>query len=143
MLRKAWQVLVAVASAATMLSCATPGVTTGGGGGSASAGTTIRIGLDTGARSVSLEGSAELSLVVGVSRLSGNAFTILANGTEVRVTGSGGEARGSEVVCTSGSPIRVDGTAYRGAIEIKPSGGTLTVVNIVGVEDYLRGVVPS
>ena len=41
-------------------------------------------------------------------------------------------------------PLVFDGVAYRGEIELFPSGGgSLTVVNVVDVESYLRGVVPS
>ena len=42
------------------------------------------------------------------------------------------------------APVRVDGKAYRGRVEVfVNSRGSLTVVNIVGLEDYLRGVVPN
>jgi stage II sporulation protein D len=38
----------------------------------------------------------------------------------------------------------VNGTAYRGEIEIYPAApGSLAVVNVVGIESYLRGVVPG
>jgi stage II sporulation protein D len=41
-------------------------------------------------------------------------------------------------------PVRLNGKAYRGRIEVfVNSRGTLTVVNVVPVEDYLLGVVPK
>jgi stage II sporulation protein D len=41
-------------------------------------------------------------------------------------------------------PVRVDGKAYRGKIEVfVNSRGTLTVVNVVSLEDYMLGVVPN
>jgi stage II sporulation protein D len=41
-------------------------------------------------------------------------------------------------------PVRVNGKAYRGRIEVFINQrGTLTVVNVVSMEDYLRGVVPN
>jgi stage II sporulation protein D len=41
-------------------------------------------------------------------------------------------------------PVRVNGKAYRGRIEVFVNErGTLTVVNVVKLEDYLRGVVPN
>ncbi|MBA3632313.1 MAG: SpoIID/LytB domain-containing protein [Acidobacteria bacterium] len=41
-------------------------------------------------------------------------------------------------------PVRVNGKAYRGRIEVfVNSRGTLTVVNAVSLEDYLLGVVPN
>jgi stage II sporulation protein D len=40
--------------------------------------------------------------------------------------------------------LAVDANAYRGAIEVRPAeGGALTVVNLVGLQDYLKGVVPN
>ena len=40
--------------------------------------------------------------------------------------------------------LQVDATSYRGLVEVRPAeGGTLTVVNVVNLEDYLRGVVPN
>ncbi|CAN5341071.1 hypothetical protein BH10ACI3_BH10ACI3_22260 [soil metagenome] len=42
------------------------------------------------------------------------------------------------------NPVRLNGKAYRGKIEVfVNSRGSLTVVNVVGLEDYLLGVVPS
>ncbi len=44
----------------------------------------------------------------------------------------------------NGDALSVDGATYRGLVEVRPNdGGTLTVVNVVNVEDYLRGVVPN
>jgi len=43
-------------------------------------------------------------------------------------------------------PLAVDGVgAYRGAIEVVPSGGGLAVINDVGLQDYVKGIaeVPS
>ena len=42
------------------------------------------------------------------------------------------------------NPVRLNGKAYRGKIEVFVNGrGSLTVVNVVPLEDYLLGVVPS
>lgn len=42
------------------------------------------------------------------------------------------------------TPVRVNGKAYRGRIEVFVNDrGSLTVVNVVSMEDYLRGVVPN
>lgn len=41
-------------------------------------------------------------------------------------------------------PVKVNGKAYRGKIEVfVNSRGTLSVVNVASLEDYLRGVVPN
>ena len=144
MLKFIWRYACPLICSLTVLSCATGGVAPGyeNGGSGTTGGTIIRIGLETEARSITVEGTADIGVTVGVGRLSGSSFTFIANGNELRVTGSGSDARGATALCTSSSPIRVGGTAYRGSIEIKSSGGTLTVVNIIDVESYLRGVVP-
>ena len=40
------------------------------------------------------------------------------------------------------SPLRLDGTAYRGVLRLHRVGGSLTVVNELPLDRYLRGVVP-
>jgi stage II sporulation protein D len=62
-----------------------------------------------------------------------------------------GRASGPLVVDGKGSPVRLIGRAingisdggYRGTFVIHPAPVGLTVVNVVGLEGYLRGVVPS
>lgn len=45
---------------------------------------------------------------------------------------------------SDGAPVRFNDKPYRGSIEVFANpGGTLTVVNVVGLEDYLKGVVPN
>ena len=40
--------------------------------------------------------------------------------------------------------LQADATPYRGLLEVRPAeAATLTVVNIVNLEDYLRGVIPT
>jgi stage II sporulation protein D len=40
--------------------------------------------------------------------------------------------------------VQADGTRYRGVLEVRPAEpGRVTVVNVVNLEDYLRGVVPN
>lgn len=44
----------------------------------------------------------------------------------------------------SGEGLFVDGAPYRGVLEVRSNeSGTLTVVNVVNLEDYLKGVVPN
>jgi stage II sporulation protein D len=43
-----------------------------------------------------------------------------------------------------GAPVRFNEKSYRGRIEVFPNAqGALTVVNVLGLEDYVRGVVPN
>jgi len=44
---------------------------------------------------------------------------------------------------TPGGTIEVDGQPYRGWMEVRILGDSLKVVNQLGIEDYLRGVVPN
>ena len=55
---------------------------------------------------------------------------------------------GDELELASVSPavpaelLQADATPYRGLLEVRPAGeATLTVVNVVNLEDYLRGVI--
>ncbi|HET6201833.1 MAG TPA: SpoIID/LytB domain-containing protein [Planctomycetota bacterium] len=74
----------------------------------------------------------------------GRDFRGLLRREEDEVIFPPGELRGRslEVVSLEGAPILVDGRRYRGAIRIRilPRGG-IRVVNLLPLEDYLRGVV--
>lgn len=77
--------------------------------------------------------------------------TFNPNLREVVVNGASSAAKFSSLKSVSfGSfneravPVRLNGKAYRGRIEVfVNSRGTLTVVNVVPLEDYLLGVVPK
>jgi stage II sporulation protein D len=44
----------------------------------------------------------------------------------------------------SNAPVRLNDKPYRGRLEVFPNAqGALTVVNVIGLEDYVRGVVPN
>lgn len=70
---------------------------------------------------------------------------------EVVVNGAGDAAKYSSLKAVSfgsvderANPVRLNGKAYRGKLEVfVNSRGTLTVVNVVPLEEYLLGVVPS
>jgi stage II sporulation protein D len=44
---------------------------------------------------------------------------------------------------TDGKPVSYGGWKYRGGLELVASGGEVEVINVVGLEAYLRGVVPA
>ncbi len=50
---------------------------------------------------------------------------------------------GAPVTLLGRGPNAVRDGLFRGALEFRPDGGTLLVVNALGIDDYLRGVVPS
>lgn len=80
-----------------------------------------------------------------------NADVLVPGLREVIVNGASDSARFTSLKPVSfGSineravPVRYNGKAYRGKIEVfVNSRGSLTVVNVVPIEDYLLGVVPS
>lgn len=77
--------------------------------------------------------------------------TVDPNLREVLINGGSEQARYSSLKPVSFgalnsrvSPVKLNGKAYRGRLEVfVNSRGTLTVVNVVPLEDYLLGVVPS
>ncbi len=86
----------------------------------------------------------------GVRVVNSAGETIATVGAGVRfVPATGGDAEGDSqdgVVRVSGVKGHWDGSTerdYRGVIEVRERGAALAVVNVVDVETYLRGVVPS
>ncbi len=79
------------------------------------------------------------------------ADIVNANLREVIVNGTSDVSRYSSLKSVSfgsfnerANPVRLNGKAYRGKIEVfVNSRGSLTVVNVVPLEEYLLGVVPS
>jgi stage II sporulation protein D len=78
----------------------------------------------------------------------GETWTIEAAGRQLRVARQGGahhSPRGTTVVLRPLSPddaVLFAGKRYRGELRVFPTDTGLLVLNRVGVEDYLRGVVP-
>jgi stage II sporulation protein D len=70
--------------------------------------------------------------------LSGSKASLLApNGSQLRSCGKEGKAKG-------GGTINIEGFGrYRGDLVASVDGGSLLVINSVGVEGYVKGVVPN
>jgi stage II sporulation protein D len=113
----------------------------------------IRIGLVVGAGSVSVGGTGS----VEVSQPDGSRIVTIPAGESWRVTAAG---NGLTLVSAGGwvsaqfdaltlapsdprAPLRLDGKAYRGVAEVLRDRTGLTVVNRLGVESYLLGVVSA
>ncbi len=47
------------------------------------------------------------------------------------------------ITLKSSHPITIEGTRYRGSLQIRVNGDRFNVINIVDIEQYLRGVVPA
>ena len=98
-------------------------------------------------------GKSEVRSLIKTTAVSGPASpdTVDPNLREVIVNGAGDAETFSSlkpVAISSTSertmPVRLNGKAYRGKLEVfVNSRGNLTVVNVVSLEDYLLGVVPS
>jgi stage II sporulation protein D len=85
---------------------------------------------------------------VGRPLRSGAAYTVQPSGGGLRVLGSSGAitARtraGLRVTARAGGAVTWDGRPYRGALVVTRSVTAVRVVNVLPVEQYLRGVVPA
>ncbi len=113
----------------------------------------VRVGVLVGA-----EGAAACarSGVAVHGRLPGETATVLRHLATATFVPAGGSERlrlqetGEELLlatvvpAAAGEPLRLGDLEYRGVLEARPApAGTLTVVNVVNLEDYLRGVVAN
>jgi stage II sporulation protein D len=104
----------------------------------------VRVLLDSGRTSVSFGSTAPFTVEDGA----GKSWALPAGS---RALGTGLKLKISDTVETLTSPVRIlpgsgfvaaGGREYRGSLTILLAGGTLSVVNNVGLESYLSGVVP-
>ncbi|HET7290874.1 MAG TPA: SpoIID/LytB domain-containing protein [Vicinamibacteria bacterium] len=88
------------------------------------------------ARRLGESGFAGAWVVEEVRAAAGAGITLLENREEM--------AFATIVPAKPGEALTVDSVPYRGFLEIRPGdGAALTVVNVVHMEDYLKGVVPN
>jgi stage II sporulation protein D len=65
-------------------------------------------------------------------------------GGKLKLVETGEELAGATVVpAVATDRLTADASPYRGAFEVRATESGLTVVNVVGLEDYLKGVVPN
>ncbi len=113
----------------------------------------IRVGVRVGVEQssiaapggVSVRGTAAGENVALVRSLPRASFRASARAGRIRLLETGEELERALVrpVDASGE-LSVDATAYRGVVEVLPAeDARLTVVNVVPLEQYLRGVVPN
>jgi stage II sporulation protein D len=113
----------------------------------------IRIGLAVGTPTATVGGGAPLSVTDPAgSHLAeiagGEVWRVSISGTGLAVTaptgGSSAPAEALSVVAgTPGEPARLNGRNYRGVIEVLRDRTGLTLVNRLGLESYLQGVVSA
>jgi stage II sporulation protein D len=113
---------------------------------------TLRVALaTTGSPTLSATGDWQLYSAVGdrlVARVpSGEAWRVERTGTRLRGVGPDGitstwQAGGLVARSSSGALIAVNGKRYRGELLFLQGDTSITIVNRVRMDDYLRGVVP-
>ncbi|HZQ04560.1 MAG TPA: SpoIID/LytB domain-containing protein [Gaiellaceae bacterium] len=104
-------------------------------------GATVRVLLGDGKKRVTLASASRWQLVDGAGRT-----VALPAGTLVltpALTVNGQQLASPLLVKPGPAPLQVGTTPYRGRLRVILVGKTLQVVNVVGIEQYLQGVVPS
>lgn len=67
-----------------------------------------------------------------------------ATGSALRLLETGDVVARAGVVPQRGDePLSLDGVEYRGVFEARVNEGAVTAINVLGLEDYVRGVVPN
>lgn len=111
----------------------------------------IRIGLRLGATSLDVAGDSGLTVLDGdgataASVEPGVVWRVRTHGSRVAAAGPGGWSLGGQVAVTfvprsPGGLVALGGTWYRGRLSVIRDRTGLSAINIVGIEDYLLGVV--
>lgn len=101
----------------------------------------VRVLLAEGRRAVTVFSPAPFRVVdaLGVAQQVPAGALVLSS--ELRLPGATAPARGPLVIRAGKAPLSLDGRAYRGRFEVAVQGAFLRVVNHVGLEDYIQGVV--
>lgn len=107
----------------------------------------VRVGIVVDAPAIRLDTDARLELVDEGGRVRDagpGPYTVRRSeaGVEARSATAIVEVEGSLIARPRGAPIRVDGTAYHGAVLLRQAATGVTAVNLLDLESYLRGVVP-
>lgn len=106
---------------------------------------TVRVLLSGGVSRLSVTGASQ----VNGRRLSARGdYAITASGSELALRSRGHPGiRAARLVLRGSAPLHVGGlggaasAAYRGALELLPGTGGIEVINVLGLDDYTRGVV--
>lgn len=107
----------------------------------------VRVGIAVDAPSVVLEADGRITLTDDAGRVEDRGpgpwtVTRSGDGVEARSRDALVGVTGSLVARPTAGRLKVDGTAYEGAILLRPAADGVTAVNLLDLESYLRGVVP-
>lgn len=106
----------------------------------------VRVGVAVDAPSVRLATDGRITLTDDAGRVrdrGAGPWTVTRSGDRL-VARSGQvtmQVTGSLVVRADRGRVRIDGTAYNGAVLLRPAASGVTAVNLLDLETYLRGVV--
>jgi stage II sporulation protein D len=102
----------------------------------------VRVLLRDGARSVLFRGAGS-ACGAGLKPTKGYVAKRKGSGVVVRTKKGRLIARCGAALTAAGAPaVIVSGKGtYRGALEVRASGSALQAINVVGIEDYIRGVI--
>ena len=106
----------------------------------------VRVGLLVGAASVRIGSRGDVVAFEGgrtaIRLSSGDAVDVKPAGAGVSASGGGKTGRFDSLEFRGASGfVIVDGIPYRGTVSVTERDGTVTVVNDVGIEEYVAGVV--
>lgn len=129
------------------------GVTPSQGPGPVAMAPEIRVGIIIGAGRVELAGDSGLTILDADSAVAGAVdplvtWTIRPDGPRIVGGGATGWRLANQVALTFSPSVAhgvvlVNGKAYRGRVTVVRDRTGVTVINVVGMEDYLYGVVPA
>ena len=144
---------LAMAACRTMQAAAPPTTTPSSAAEPGVAGSTVRVGILVEVPRVSL-GAGDGDVEVRVRKAGESGVQLLRLPRATFKPGTAGRLHLVETredldeatiaPAAAADMLQVEASVYRGIVEVRPAGASaLTVVNVVGLEDYLRGVVPN
>lgn len=114
----------------------------------------LRVGLFAGQKAITFQTSRECVLSLrtnpkkNISVKKGESVTVTVSGEEFRAKGKKFSGECLELRTPDPRDMKelvttVNGKSYRGGLQLRRRSGAITVVNILPVEQYLRGVLPE
>ena len=103
----------------------------------------IRVLVGAGLGSVGFSGATK---ACGRKVNPGKTYSASASGGGVALHNRRGKriaGCGSKMVAKGGKALVIGQSAYRGKLVVRPTGGAVNAINDVGLEDYVKGVVPN
>ncbi len=107
----------------------------------------VRVLLAPSARTVAISSTSPFTLLDGAGKkhpLAPGSYSFGRNlKLKLKPAGKPRALKPPLVFVPGATPLALGGRGYRGSLRVKPAGARLQVVNVVPLDQYLRGVVPS